>query len=108
MWDNSRKVKGGRKKMKKGLIVIAFALLTVFMAAGSASAWHRHHTHFGFGFSFAPPIVVAPPPVYYYPPYDYGYYYRSYKTWVPGYWSWQRAPYGAWERAWIPGYWGYR
>jgi hypothetical protein len=94
-------------KMKKGLVVIAFALLTVLVASGSASAWHRH-AHFGFGFFVAPPVVVAPPPVYYYPPYDYGYSYRSHKAWMPGYWSWQRTPYSAWERVWIPGYWDYR
>ena len=94
--------------MKKGLIVVAFALLTVLMAAGPASAWHRH-AHFGFGFYFAPPVVVAPPPAYYYPPYDYGYYYRSPRVWVPGYWGWGPGrPYGAWGRAWIPGYWSYR
>ena len=93
--------------MRKGLIVIAFALLTVLMTAGPASAWHRH-AHYGFGFYFAPPVVVAPPPAYYYPPYDYGYYYRSHKVWVPGYWSWERTPYRTWGRVWIPGYWGYR
>jgi hypothetical protein len=100
--------------MKKLLIIgaVLVALMLVNEDAFARSRFHGHgHSHFSFGLFVAPPVFVAPPPVYYrsyYPPYDYGYYPRSSRVWIPGYWGWRRGPYGGWERAWIPGYWNWR
>jgi len=96
----------------KRLLIVGAILVTLLLTTGAAFAWggHRGHSHFGFGLFIAPPVVVAPPPVYhrsYYPPYDYGYYPRSDRVWIPGYWGWRQTPYG-WEREWIPGYWDWR
>ncbi len=45
--------------MKK-ILVAGIALLIVFLADGSALAWHRH-SHFDVGVFIRPPIILAPP-----------------------------------------------
>jgi hypothetical protein len=100
----------------KTLLIIGLMIATLLITAGiaSASGWHRGyghgHSHFSFGLFIAPPVYAVPPPMYYRgysPPYGYGYYPRSYRVWVPGYWGWRQSPYG-WGRAWVPGYWDWR
>jgi hypothetical protein len=99
--------------MKK-ILVAGIALLIVFLADGSALAWHRH-SHFDVGVFIRPPIILAPPPMIiyhgYYPPpygyYDYDYYYGRHRVWVPGYWDRRWTPSG-WGRVWVPGYRGWR
>lgn len=96
--------------MKK-ILIVAFALASILLTTGIASA----HGRIGFGFFFGPPVVVAPAPVYnyypYYRPYPYpGSYYGydyDYRVWIPGHWQEIRDRYG-WRRAWVPGHWRYR
>jgi hypothetical protein len=106
--------------MKK-FLVLGTALLIVFLAAGSVSAWtgygHRYGHHPGhsrFGVFIGPPVIFVPPPpvrYYYYrsyPPDDaYDYYEQGDRVWVPGHLEYRETPYG-WERVWVPGHWEWR
>jgi hypothetical protein len=94
--------------MRKRLVVMGMALLTLFILSGSVSASDRyswgghgrwggdHRSYFGFGLFVGPPAVYYAPPSYYYPP--------PHRVWVPGYWDWRWSGHGR-ARIWIPGYW---
>ena len=103
------------KEMKK-ILVVSIIFLTIFVVAGSASAWWvvRPHVHLHrFGVILGSPLfwgpLVLPPPVYYVPNNPPPAYSEpgcsGHWVWIQDRWEERRTPQGGIEQAWVPGYW---